>query len=177
MKISEIAPSLGTYIITDHTLKEIPNKGTLTGRIWRKDIFVDHMHIDSYGKVKLPDYGKTIRICAIRGTIKDNVITLIWNQPPGNCDISVSYEYGENMKKEFNIYTPKFETFLSYQEILDIQYNAETVGAWDFANSIGDTIMEKYESLYIKLVEITNILISKGAAGYFWITTSPEIIM
>lgn len=38
-----------------------------------------------------------------------------------------------------------------------------TVGVWDANTALGDTIMEKYESLYIKLVELSNVLVAKGA--------------
>lgn len=36
--------------------------------------------------------------------------------------------------------------------------NCNTVAAYDFASALGDTIKEKYESLYIKLIEVTNVL-------------------
>lgn len=70
---------------------------------------------------------------------------------------------------------PTFVDFFSHEEIADIRNNASTVSYWDFNTALGDTIMEKYESLYVKMVEITNVLLAKGAIGYFWIATSPEI--
>lgn len=37
------------------------------------------------------------------------------------------------------------------------------VAAWDANTSLGDTVMEKWEFLYVKLVEVSNALIAKGA--------------
>lgn len=70
---------------------------------------------------------------------------------------------------------PTFEHFFTTDELEDIAINAQTVAAWDFNTALGDTIKEKYESLYVKLVEVTNVLLAKGAKGYFWIATSPSI--
>jgi hypothetical protein len=40
---------------------------------------------------------------------------------------------------------------------------------------LGDTTKERYEALYTKFVEITNIILSKGGKGYFWIICNPKI--
>lgn len=58
----------------------------------------------------------------------------------------------------------------------DLRLNAGTVATWDFNTSLGDTIKEKYESLFVKVTEISNIVHKKtlrGAAN--WIITSPEV--
>ena len=70
---------------------------------------------------------------------------------------------------------PTFKTFFTPDELHDILENAGTIGVWDFNTSLGDTIKEKYESLYVRVVELTNVLIHKGAKGYFWIVTSPMV--
>jgi hypothetical protein len=71
---------------------------------------------------------------------------------------------------------PTFKTFFASEELADIGNNAGTTMSFDYDCILGDTIKEKYESVYCKLVELTNVLIRKGAKGYFWIAASPEII-
>jgi hypothetical protein len=42
-----------------------------------------------------------------------------------------------------------------------------TINVWgvcDASNFLAETYMERYESLYIKIVEMTNVLIAKGAS-------------
>ena len=47
---------------------------------------------------------------------------------------------------------------------------------WDFSTALGDTIKEKYESLYVKVVEVTNVVHRKTLrGGANWIVTSPEV--
>jgi hypothetical protein len=79
------------------------------------------------------------------------------------------------VKKEPKFIKPTFEKFLSQEEISNLLNTAGTCTNWDFNSALGDTIMERYESLYCKMIELNNTLITKGAAGYFWIVTSPEI--
>jgi hypothetical protein len=74
-----------------------------------------------------------------------------------------------------NYKKPTFKKFLTTEQLEDISKNAGTMAAWDFNTALGDTIKEKYESLYVKCIELTNVLLKKGAAGYFWIATSPEV--
>ncbi len=60
--------------------------------------------------------------------------------------------------------------------INDLRANAGTVATWDFATALGDTIKEKYESLYVKIVEISNIIHRKTLrGGANWLVTSPEV--
>lgn len=63
------------------------------------------------------------------------------------------------------------------REVLaDLRNNAGTVSAWDFNTTLGDTIKEKYESLYVKLVELSNVIHRKTLrGGANWIVTSPEV--
>ena len=53
--------------------------------------------------------------------------------------------------------------------------SAKCAACWDFNTALGTTLKQKYESLYIKIVEVSQILIRKGASGYFWIMCSPAI--
>lgn len=80
-----------------------------------------------------------------------------------------------NIRKS-SFVVPTFEKFFTTEELKSISEMAGTRVAWDFNSALGDTIKERYEALYVKMVELTNILVAKGAAGYFWICASPEII-
>lgn len=54
--------------------------------------------------------------------------------------------------------------------------NVNTRHEWDFHTALGDTIKEKYESLYIKLIEVSNVIHRKTfRGGANFIVTSPEI--
>jgi hypothetical protein len=66
----------------------------------------------------------------------------------------------------------EFFTHELVEELLD---TAETKTKVDFNTMLGDTIREKYENIYQKIHELSNELVKKGAKGYFWIVTSPEI--
>lgn len=70
---------------------------------------------------------------------------------------------------------PTFKKFFSHNQLMDIAEKASVRAAWDFNTALGDTIKEKYESLYVKLIEVNKCLVAKGAKGYFWVVTSPEI--
>jgi hypothetical protein len=70
---------------------------------------------------------------------------------------------------------PTFESFFDSSVLKMILDSSGTRLSWDWRCSLGDTIMEKLESFYIKLIELNNVLISKGAKGYFWIAASPII--
>lgn len=35
------------------------------------------------------------------------------------------------------------------------------VPVWDFQTALGDTIKEKYESLYVKVIEVSNVCLRK----------------
>lgn len=63
----------------------------------------------------------------------------------------------------------------NHADVLRLLKHASTRATWDFNTALGDTIKEKYESLYIRLLELSNVMVSKGAAGYFYIITSPEV--
>lgn len=69
---------------------------------------------------------------------------------------------------------PTFDSFLSHSEIKDLLERACTVDVWDYHNALGCSIKEKYESLYCRLMDVTKVLIRKGASGYFWIVCGPE---
>lgn len=61
-------------------------------------------------------------------------------------------------------------------DLLRLLDNAGTVSCWNFQTALGDTIMEKYESLYVHLIEVNNFILHKAPpGGYFWIATTKEI--
>ena len=61
------------------------------------------------------------------------------------------------------------------QFIDDSMKNSKVQLSWDFNTALGDTIKEKYESLYVKVVELTKKLIKQGTKGYFWLLVSQEV--
>jgi len=58
----------------------------------------------------------------------------------------------------------------------DLLNNAGTVASWDYSTALGDTIKERYESLYVKITEISNTIHRKNLrAGANFIVCSPEV--
>lgn len=96
-----------------------------------------------------------------------------------------SYEAQQDLRAQHNLDAESELTTILAQEInleidrevlTDLRVNAGTVAAWDFNTSLGDTIKEKYESLFVKLVEISNVIHRKTLrGGANWIVTSPEV--
>jgi hypothetical protein len=69
----------------------------------------------------------------------------------------------------------KFEKFFTHEQIEKIGCNAAVVSSWDFNTVLGQSLRERYETLYIKVHELTNVLVKNGAAGYFWVVCAPEV--
>ena len=96
-----------------------------------------------------------------------------------------SYEAQQDLRSQHNLDAEAELTAVLAQEInleidreilTDLRNNAGTVSAWDFNTALGDTIKEKYESLYVKIVEISNVVHRKTLrGGCNWIVTSPEV--
>jgi hypothetical protein len=96
-----------------------------------------------------------------------------------------SYEAQQDLRSQHNLDAEAELTAVLAQEInleidrevlTDLRLNAGTVAAWDFNTALGDTIKEKYESLYVKIVEISNVVHRKTLrGGANWIVTSPEV--
>jgi hypothetical protein len=172
---------IGDFNETVHILQKQPVlKGTLVGTVYRGTSPIQTFCADYEGNLKFTDVGRPV-IKVVRGGLspEQGRISLLWNTEPGSCHLVVSYEY--NIQTDYQpknvpqFVKPTFEKFFDSHELSDIARNAGTVCSWDFNTALGDTIMEKYESLYVKCYEVTNVLLKKGAAGYFWIVTSPEI--
>ena len=96
-----------------------------------------------------------------------------------------SYEAQQDLRSQHNLDAEAELTAVLAQEInleidrevlTDLRNNAGTVASWDFNTALGDTIKEKYESLYVKVVEVSNIVHRKTLrGGCNWIVTSPEV--
>lgn len=96
-----------------------------------------------------------------------------------------SYEAQQDLRSQHNLDAEAELTAVLAQEInleidrevlTDIRKNAGTVTAWDFNTALGDTIKEKYESLYVKVVEVSNVIHRKTLrGGANWLVTSPEV--
>jgi len=96
-----------------------------------------------------------------------------------------SYEAQQDLRSQHNLDAEAELTAVLAQEInleidrevlTDLRNNAGTVTSWDFATALGDTIKEKYEALYVKVVEVSNVVHRKTLrGGANWIVTSPEV--
>lgn len=41
--------------------------------------------------------------------------------------------------------------------------------------AVGETVLSEYETIHSSILDATNILVKKGAKGFFWIATSDDI--
>ncbi len=65
--------------------------------------------------------------------------------------------------------------FCNNEILTKLRDEAVTKASWNYGTAIGDSIRERYEGLWLTIVEVTNVCVRKGAKGLFWIVTSPEI--
>ena len=96
-----------------------------------------------------------------------------------------SYEVQQDLRSQQNLDAEAELTSVLAQEInleidrevlTDLRNNAGTVAVWDFNTALGDTIKEKYESLYVKVVEVAAVVHRKTLrGGANWMVTSPEV--
>lgn len=96
-----------------------------------------------------------------------------------------SYEAQQDLRSQHNLDAEAELTGVLAQEINleidrevigDLRNNAGTVAAWDLATALGDTIKEKYEALYVKIVEVSNVIHRKTLrGGANFLVTSPEV--
>jgi hypothetical protein len=96
-----------------------------------------------------------------------------------------SYEAQQDLRSQHNLDAEAELTAVLAQEInleidrevlTDLRNNAGTVAAWDYATALGETVKEKYESLYVKVVEVSAVIHRKTLrGGANWIVTSPEV--
>jgi hypothetical protein len=81
----------------------------------------------------------------------------------------------ENKLDELVLGDDNLMQFLDTKKAFDLKDLAQVVSCWDFNTSIGNSIRDKYDSLFIKIVEVTSVLLRNGASGCFWLVMSPEI--
>lgn len=96
-----------------------------------------------------------------------------------------SYEAQQDLRSQHNLDAEAELTAVLAQEINleidreilnDLRNNAGTVASWDYNTALGDTIKEKYESLYVKMSEVSAVIHRKTLrGGANWIVTSPEV--
>lgn len=96
-----------------------------------------------------------------------------------------SYEAQQDLRSQHNLDAEAELTAVLAQEInleidrevlTDLRNNSGTVTAWDFHTALGETIKEKYESLYVKVVEVSAVIHRKTLrGGANWLVTSPEV--
>lgn len=96
-----------------------------------------------------------------------------------------SYEAQQDLRSQHNLDAEAELTAVLAQEInleidrevlTDLRNNAGTIAVWDYNTALGDTIKEKYESLYVKVVEVSNVVHRKTLrGGCNWLVTSPEV--
>ena len=96
-----------------------------------------------------------------------------------------SYEAQQDLQSQYNIDIEAEMTATAAQEInleidrtilSDLYLNAGTKTAWDYSTAEGDTVKEKNENLFVKMVEVSNIIHRRTMRGPAnWIVTSPEI--
>jgi hypothetical protein len=93
------------------------------------------------------------------------------------AQMDVRSQHNMDLESEFLQFASTELALETDREILaDLRDNAGTVTVWDFASATGDTIKERYESLYVKLVETSNQIRKKTLRGEAnFIVCSPEI--
>lgn len=171
----------GTQTVYEAICRTPILSGTTTGTVYSGSYATHTFVINSEGNFTFSPVGCP-QVSPVKGHIDlmSGVINLLWNEVPASSTLVVSYEYNMTAEKEEprpvrKVEGVTFEKFFDHDEIDYLLRNAHTVCAWDFHCALGDTIREKYESLEVKVVELTNVLIRKGAAGYFWLVAPPEI--
>lgn len=96
-----------------------------------------------------------------------------------------SFEAQQDLRSQYNIdaeqeitntLATEINLEIDREIITDLRQNAGTVSVWDYNTTIGDTVKEKYESLYVKLSELSATVHRKTLrGGANWIVCSPEV--
>lgn len=96
-----------------------------------------------------------------------------------------TYEAQQDLRSQHNLDAEAELTQVLAQEINleidreilnDLRTNAGTVSAWDYNTALGDNIKEKYESLYVKLTEVSATVHRKTLrGGANWLVCAPEV--
>lgn len=96
-----------------------------------------------------------------------------------------SWETQQDLRSQHNLDAEAELTSVLAQEINleidreiinDLRTNAGTVASWDYAAALGTNIKEKYESLYVKLMEVSATIHRKTLrSGANFVVCSPEV--
>lgn len=124
------------------------------------------------GNADLPEINMAVESESITATTRKLKASWTWEAQQdlrAQHSIDAQQELTSILAQEINLEIDR-------EVITDLRNNAGTVATWDFNTTLGETVKEKYESLYVKLVEIGNLIHKKtlrGAAN--WIVCSPEV--
>ncbi len=156
-------PATGVIGFAGAAIDTAADSITLTNAVYEYDMECN---------VDLPEVNLVIESETI--TAKTRKLKAVWSFEAqhdlrAQHNIDAEAELTQILAKEINLEIDR-------EIITDLRVNAGTVATWDFATALGDTIKEKYESLYIKVVEVSNIIHRKTLrGGANWIVTSPEV--
>lgn len=100
--------------------------------------------------------------------LRDFINTKAVFQPTNFHSLDVIAEMTAVLAQEMTLHIDR-------QGLREVADNAATKATWNFDDALGDTIKEKYEGLYVKLVETCNTVAKNYGVLPNWIVTSPEI--
>ncbi|MFW5871688.1 MAG: hypothetical protein ACOCUT_01140 [bacterium] len=171
----------GDDVTTNLTVASIvfnPSNGTLTADITGSDAddsFALSNVVYEYDmecNVDLPEVNLVVESETV--SAKTRKLKAVWSFEAqqdlrSQHNIDAEAELTQVLAKEINLEIDR-------EIITDLRVNAGTTATWDFSTALGDTIKEKYESLYVKVVEVSNIIHRKTLrGGANWMITSPEV--
>jgi hypothetical protein len=96
-----------------------------------------------------------------------------------------SFEAQQDLRSQYSLDAEQELTTVLAQEInleidreiiTNLRNNAGTNVTWDYNTALGDTVKEKYEALFVKVSQVSNIIHKKTLrSGANWIICSPEV--
>ncbi len=99
---------------------------------------------------------------------------MVWHMSQKICGSWLIY-----LREDFQFQSDATQQPLDFtkEEIDRIAEAPATVSGWDFNSALGDTIMEKYEGLYVHLHELTNTVYRKVKKPCrFWLVVCPDVL-
>lgn len=96
-----------------------------------------------------------------------------------------SFEAQQDLRSQYSLDAEQELTTVLAQEInleidreiiTNLRSNAGTNVTWDYNTALGDTVKEKYEALFVKVSQVSNLIHKKTLrSGANWIVCSPEV--
>jgi hypothetical protein len=71
---------------------------------------------------------------------------------------------------------PTFETFLSSEQLSQIEEKAGITGYHDSNSALSDSLSERFEALYVAINNLIKTMVFKGGKGYVWIAGYPQMV-